>query len=209
MKASTGDSSCIPLTVYTGYVHHFTFDNYSFVSQVGRQLLTMLDATKPMTLMSTVVFLVLVLPCLGVSLAFPDAVKPCPVMPGWQHLGEANHESILPSMRIGLHQRNLDELKMKFEEISNPLHPAYGQHLSIHELRELIAAPSHHVDKVFEWVQTHVRNVPDVSVRVSTTRDFIILENAPAHGMVKLIVVMAIALSISSDCVLCLSNVLL
>ncbi|KAI5119526.1 hypothetical protein M0805_002548 [Coniferiporia weirii] len=59
------------------------------------------------------------------------------------------------TLKIGLKQNRIDELISTLYEVSNPLHPKYGQHLSRLEVEELVSPHPESVNAVHAWLSAH------------------------------------------------------
>lgn len=58
-------------------------------------------------------------------------------------------------MRIGLKQHRINDLITSLNEVSDPSHQRYGQHLSKREIDDLVAPHKDTVDTVNSWLQLH------------------------------------------------------
>ncbi|KAG8735912.1 hypothetical protein FRC10_010012 [Ceratobasidium sp. 414] len=77
---------------------------------------------------------------------------------GWKAIDRAPAEHLI-DMRIGLKQARMAELLSTLTELSDPIHPRYGKHLSKAEVDELVAPRSETVETVEKWLNTHGVNV--------------------------------------------------
>lgn len=71
---------------------------------------------------------------------------------GWKHLGSANGTAKV-SLSIALKQPGLQELRVRLDEISDPLHEEYGAHLSRDAVRRYRQVSESAVDAVFSWLE--------------------------------------------------------
>lgn len=72
---------------------------------------------------------------------------------GWTKLRDANGDQWI-KLRIALEQPNLDKFEQTLYNISYPLHPLYGQHLSREELRYLVSPTGESIAAVLGWLRT-------------------------------------------------------
>ncbi|CZS97030.1 related to Probable tripeptidyl-peptidase SED2 [Rhynchosporium agropyri] len=73
---------------------------------------------------------------------------------GWMYQGPANSNTILP-LRLIVKSPEGDRLSNKLLEISTPGHEDYGNYLSQHELRSLVASESGSVDLLTSWLKSY------------------------------------------------------
>jgi tripeptidyl-peptidase-1 len=78
------------------------------------------------------------------------------VMPprGWTHLGRAPSPHVV-QLHIALSQPRFPELEQHLAEISDPLNPRYGKHLSKEAVEELVAPHPSSVGAVHAWLAGH------------------------------------------------------
>jgi len=78
------------------------------------------------------------------------------VMPprGWTHLGRAPSTHVI-QLYIALPQPRFPELEQHLAEISDPLNPRYGEHLSKEAVEEFVAPHPSNVDAVHAWLAGH------------------------------------------------------
>ncbi|KAF2652391.1 tripeptidyl-peptidase 1 precursor [Lophiostoma macrostomum CBS 122681] len=86
----------------------------------------------------------------------------------WTKLDRA-HESHVIQLQIGLKQSNWDELERHLNEVSDPDHVRYGQHLSGSEVDALVQPTDETSDLVHEWLQEN--GIEDLSY--SSAKDWI------------------------------------
>jgi len=83
------------------------------------------------------------------------AVKERHAVPAaWTAVGPAS-QSELVNLQIGLKQRNEGAVEQHLLEVSDPVHPRYGQHLSAAEIHDIVAPARETVDLVQEWLAEH------------------------------------------------------
>ncbi|RDI79773.1 hypothetical protein Vi05172_g10283 [Venturia inaequalis] len=100
--------------------------------------------------------LVITLATLSTALSSqPYAVKERHVVPKqWTRLGRAPANAVL-ELRIALKQSQFDELERHLNEVSDPSHSRYGQHLSSSEVQELVKPSDETSDLVHQWLASH------------------------------------------------------
>eukprot|EP01103_Thecamoeba_quadrilineata_P005215 TRINITY_DN15041_c0_g1_i1.p1 TRINITY_DN15041_c0_g1~~TRINITY_DN15041_c0_g1_i1.p1 ORF type:complete len:555 (+),score=112.59 TRINITY_DN15041_c0_g1_i1:23-1687(+) len=69
----------------------------------------------------------------------------------WIKQDRAEPDQIL-QLIIGLRPRNAQQLEEKLIQVSSPKSGSYGKHLSITEIRDMVAPPASNVEKVYEWL---------------------------------------------------------
>lgn len=93
-----------------------------------------------------------------------------PVPPGWTHTGSPEKSDII-ELQIGLEQRVGRAVEQHLEEISDPTHPRYGQHLNTSKIRDLVAPSDETRDNVRNWLREH--GIADDEHRFSAARDWV------------------------------------
>lgn len=84
------------------------------------------------------------------------AVKEEAAVPrGWARHHERLDKSQLIPLKIGLVQQNLEKAESLLYEISNPQHRNYGQHMSVEQIKDLLAPAQESVDRVMGWLASH------------------------------------------------------
>ncbi|KZT34237.1 subtilisin-like protein [Sistotremastrum suecicum HHB10207 ss-3] len=73
---------------------------------------------------------------------------------GWELHSDAPADHIL-SLRIGLKQSRIEELKAHLLEVSDPFHSRYGQHLSKEEVEDFVKPRPESVELVESWLIAH------------------------------------------------------
>ncbi|RDL33939.1 Subtilisin-like protein [Venustampulla echinocandica] len=69
----------------------------------------------------------------------------------WTKLGRAPSQHKL-HLKIGLKQNNFEELSRHLNEVSNPDHGRYGQHLSVDEVNDFVKPTDETLDLTHEWL---------------------------------------------------------
>jgi len=73
---------------------------------------------------------------------------------GWEDVGPAVKDEVI-HLQIGLRQKYEGAVESHLEEISDPSHARYGQHLSESEIHDLVKPASESVDLVKAWLADH------------------------------------------------------
>lgn len=73
---------------------------------------------------------------------------------GWTNIGPAAKEELM-HLQIGLKQGTEGEVERHLEEVSDPSHARYGQHLTAAEIHELVTPSRESVDTVKAWLADH------------------------------------------------------
>ncbi|KAI0775866.1 tripeptidyl peptidase A [Trametes elegans] len=73
---------------------------------------------------------------------------------GWTKTKRAPADHII-ELRIALPQPNFGQLEKHLDEISDPFHERYGQHLSKAEVEALVAPHPENIHEVNEWLASH------------------------------------------------------
>lgn len=73
---------------------------------------------------------------------------------GWQNIGPAVKEEVI-HLQIGLRQGTEGEVERHLEEVSDPGHSRYGQHLTAEEIHDLVKPSSESVELVKAWLADH------------------------------------------------------
>jgi len=81
---------------------------------------------------------------------------------GWERVAPAPADHIL-HLRIGLPQANFAELERHLQEISDPSHSRYGQHLSKAEVEGLVAPKQESITFVDDWLASFDLGQNDLS----------------------------------------------
>lgn len=74
---------------------------------------------------------------------------------GWTRHHERLEKSQLIPLKIGLVQQNLNKAEQLLYEVSNPRHRSYGRHMSVADIKALIAPAQESIDRVMEWLASH------------------------------------------------------
>jgi len=90
---------------------------------------------------------------------------------GWERVAPAPADHII-RLRIGLPQANFAELERHLQEISDPNHVRYGQHLSKAEVEALVAPKQESTTSVNDWLASFDLGPNDISH--SSARDWVI-----------------------------------
>lgn len=100
----------------------------------------------------------------------PFAIKERhPVPYGWERVGAANKDDII-EVQNGLKQRFESAVERHLDEISDPQHARYGQHLSASEIRQLVAPAGDTQRLVRAWLRDH--GIPDDKHHFSAAQDW-------------------------------------
>ncbi|THH09992.1 hypothetical protein EW145_g1636 [Phellinidium pouzarii] len=97
--------------------------------------------------------------------AIPSDLTAPVVKHAWAHIPEGWEVDAMPSanhpitLKIGLKQSRINELINTLYEVSDPLHPKYGQHLSRIEVEELVKPHPESVYAVHDWLSMHGVNI--------------------------------------------------
>ncbi|KAJ3516147.1 hypothetical protein NLJ89_g1307 [Agrocybe chaxingu] len=78
------------------------------------------------------------------------------------------------TLRVGLQQPNFSELERHLYEVSDPVHPRYGQHLSKTEVDTLVAPHQESIDAVNEWLAAF--SIADEGIVHSSAKDWVTLK---------------------------------
>jgi tripeptidyl-peptidase I len=73
---------------------------------------------------------------------------------GWQLHGDVPELSETLSLSIALRQAGIEALKARLTDISNPIHPDYGFHLTQKETLDLRAPRKEHAESVLSWLES-------------------------------------------------------
>ncbi|KAF2147611.1 tripeptidyl-peptidase 1 precursor [Myriangium duriaei CBS 260.36] len=90
-----------------------------------------------------------------------------PIPRGWKVSSHPPADHVI-HLKIGLAQRNQNELERHVHEVSDPTHPRYRQYLSADEIHHLISPSNETVDLVFAWLKNH-----GVDGTLGTTKEWI------------------------------------
>lgn len=84
----------------------------------------------------------------------PEVTPHNPELSSWSKV-EPTHSEKKIHLHVGLkvESENLANLEKIFWDVSDPDHASYGQHLSIEEVRDVLAVPSTRIEKVRAWLQ--------------------------------------------------------
>lgn len=83
------------------------------------------------------------------------AVKERHIVPrGWTDAGPASKSEVI-NLQIGLKQRNEGVVEQHLIEVSDPMHPRYGQHLTAAEIHDIVAPAEESVALVHSWLMEH------------------------------------------------------
>lgn len=103
----------------------------------------------------------------------PYVVKETHHVPkGWQRL-ERSHGGKTIELQIGLKQGRFDELDRHLDEVSDPDHVRYGQHLSADEVDELVAPSSETHNLVHDWLRES--GIDTTNVGYSSAKDWVVV----------------------------------
>lgn len=89
---------------------------------------------------------------------------------GWLRDGPASKSNFI-ELQVGLKQRIENAVERHLEEISDPKHLRYGQHLSASDVRELAAPAEDTLKLVREWLRDH--GVSDEEHEFSVAKDWV------------------------------------
>lgn len=103
------------------------------------------------------------LSAIGIASALPSTPQPrspyvvkerhhAPV--NWENLGPAAKDEML-HLQIGLTQGTEGEVERHLEEVSDPNHSRYGQHLTAEEIHDLVTPGEESVNAVKQWLADH------------------------------------------------------
>ncbi|KAJ4479182.1 tripeptidyl peptidase A [Lentinula aciculospora] len=87
-------------------------------------------------------------------------------------------------LRIGLTQPHIHILENHIQEISDPDHERYGQHLSKNEVENLVAPSNETVHLVHEWLSSH--GIEDADMSRTPAKDWVVV-NLPISLVEKML----------------------
>jgi len=102
---------------------------------------------------------------------------------GWERVAPAPADHII-RLRIGLPQANFAELERHLQEISDPSHLRYGQHLSKAQVEALVAPEPESITFVDDWLASFGLGQNDLSR--SSAGDWVIV-HVPVHVAEKML----------------------
>lgn len=88
----------------------------------------------------------------------------------WSRVARAPSDHVI-NLQIGLKQGQFDELERHLYEVSDPRHERYGQHLSQHEVNELVKPAAETLDLVHEWLEDN--GIDRARLEYSAAQDWI------------------------------------
>eukprot|EP01104_Vermistella_antarctica_P017131 TRINITY_DN601_c0_g1_i3.p1 TRINITY_DN601_c0_g1~~TRINITY_DN601_c0_g1_i3.p1 ORF type:complete len:561 (-),score=132.99 TRINITY_DN601_c0_g1_i3:81-1712(-) len=80
-------------------------------------------------------------------------IKPPTAPASWKMVGSARPKSV--RVIVAVKQQNKDVLKDRVDQVSDPQHPKYGQHMTNDELTDLIAPEQASIDLVTKWLKAY------------------------------------------------------
>lgn len=92
---------------------------------------------------------------------------------GWSRISDAPKDHVI-NLSIAVKQSQVDELERHLNEVSDPFHSRYGQHLSAEEVNELVKPSTETSSLVHEWLSNHGISKADLSY--SPAGDWISIE---------------------------------
>ncbi|KAI9745133.1 MAG: hypothetical protein M1818_001411 [Claussenomyces sp. TS43310] len=93
-----------------------------------------------------------------------------PVPSRWSNVGPAPASHVI-NLSIGLKQSQFEELESHLDEISDPFHDRYGQHLTKEEVDEFIKPTNEALQLVHEWLQEN--GIGSENLAYSPAKDWI------------------------------------
>ncbi|KAI5787277.1 putative tripeptidyl-peptidase [Geopyxis carbonaria] len=81
---------------------------------------------------------------------------------GWQELPTRINAAATLSMRLHLHEQSWPELQSRLEDVSEPDHPDYGNHLSGSDIQHLLSPSSTALDSVKTWLAANDIEITEI-----------------------------------------------